>query len=133
MYLDKKSYIQEQNMVKEVFESLSKKIVGKQVFTIKENYELGNNLNAKVLAFAFGLSAEIERNLISARTKEALARKRAEGVKLGRPKGCISKALKLSGKENRIKELLERGTPLIKIAKLLKVHRSTLVRFMRNM
>ena len=104
-----------------------------KVFTIKENYELGNNLNAKVLAFAFGLSAEIERNLISARTKEALARKRAEGVKLGRPKGCISKALKLSGKENRIKELLERGTPLIKIAKLLNVHRSTLVRFMRNM
>lgn len=51
-----------------------------QVFTIKERYELRNNINSKVLAFAFGLSAEIERNLISQRTKEALARKKAEGV-----------------------------------------------------
>ena len=40
-----------------------------QVFTIKEKYELGNNINSKVLAFAFGLSAEIERNVISQRTK----------------------------------------------------------------
>src|SRR6185437_9983954 len=47
-----------------------------QVYTIKERYELGNNINSKVLAFAFGLSAEIERNLISQRTKEALARKK---------------------------------------------------------
>ena len=57
------------------------------VITTKEHYELGNNINSQVLAFAFGLSAQIERNLISARTKEALARKKAEGVVLGRPKG----------------------------------------------
>ena len=43
------------------------------VLTVKEGYEMGNNINSKVLAFAFGLSAEIERNLISQRTKEALA------------------------------------------------------------
>jgi DNA invertase Pin-like site-specific DNA recombinase len=50
-----------------------------KVFAIKEGYELGNNINSKVLAFAFSLSAEIERNLISQRTKEALARKKSEG------------------------------------------------------
>ena len=58
-----------------------------RVWTIKDNYRLGEDIQSKVLAFAFGLSAEIERNLISQRTKEALARKRSEGVVLGRPKG----------------------------------------------
>lgn len=53
-----------------------------RVWTIKDNYRLGDDIQSKVLAFAFGLSAEIERNLISQRTKEALARKRAEGVVL---------------------------------------------------
>ena len=69
-----------------------------QVWTIKDNYRLGSDINSKVLAFAFGLSAEIERNLISQRTKEALARKRAEGVILGRPKGSKSKVKKLTKK-----------------------------------
>ena len=79
-----------------------------QVHTIKEKYELGNNINSKVLAFAFSLSAEIEKQLISQRTKEALARKKSEGMKLGRPKGSLSKKTKLSGKEEQIKELLEK-------------------------
>ena len=63
-----------------------------RVWTIKDNYRLGDDIQSKVLAFAFGLSAEIERNLISQRTKEALARKRLEGVRLGRPKGSKTKA-----------------------------------------
>lgn len=72
-----------------------------QVWTIKDNYRLGSDINSKVLAFAFGLSAEIERNLISQRTKEALARKKAEGVILGRPKGRKSAKTKLTGQEKK--------------------------------
>ena len=78
-----------------------------QVWTIKDNYRLGADIQSKVLAFAFGLSAEIERNLISQRTKEALLRVRSEGKILGRPKGRQSAFVKLSGKENKVKELLE--------------------------
>src|SRR5574344_2078607 len=57
------------------------------VWTIKDNYRLGDDIQSKVLAFAFGLSAEIERNLISQRTKEALARLKVEGKPIGRNKG----------------------------------------------
>ena len=103
-----------------------------QVCTIKENYELGNNINAKVLAFAFGLSAEIERTLISQRTKEALARRRAEGVILGRPKGSKSKKLKLHGKQDKIKELLSKKVSVSAIGRILGVHRITVTEFMKK-
>ena len=102
-----------------------------RVWTIKDNYRLGDDIQSKVLAFAFGLSAEIERNLISQRTKEALARKRAECVVLGRPRGRKSSPdkYKLSGKEVLICELLKNRTSLRKIAKLCHVDRNTLARF----
>lgn len=99
------------------------------VMTTKEHYELGNNINSQVLAFAFGLSAQIERNLISARTKEALARKKAEGVILGRPKGRKSSKVKLSGKENLIQTMLDKNFSKSKIARKLRVHRATLTKF----
>jgi DNA invertase Pin-like site-specific DNA recombinase len=102
------------------------------VYTTKENYELGNNINSKVLAFAFGLSAEIERNLISQRTKEALARKRAEGVILGRPFGSKSSVLKLTGKEKEIKELLDKKISKSAIGRILGVHRLTVADFMKK-
>jgi DNA invertase Pin-like site-specific DNA recombinase len=103
-----------------------------QVYTIKERYELGNNINSKVLAFAFGLSAEIERNLISQRTKEALARKKAEGVVLGRPKGSKSKKLKLTGKESEIQSLLEKRVSISAIGRLLGVHRFTVSTYIKR-
>lgn len=105
-----------------------------RVWTIKDNYRLGEDIQSKVLAFAFGLSAEIERNLISQRTKEALARKRAEGVVLGRPKGRKSSPdkYKLSGKETLIRELLKQHISKRKIAYICKVHRNTLARFLQN-
>ena len=103
-----------------------------QVWTIKDNYRLGSDINSKVLAFAFGLSAEIERNLISQRTKEALARKKAEGVVLGRPKGSKSAKTKLPGKEKQIKELLEKKVSYSAIGRILGVHRLTVSSFVKK-
>ena len=103
-----------------------------KVWTIKDNYRLGDDLTSKVLAFAFGLSAEIERNLISQRTKEALVKKKSEGIILGRPKGRKSSYYKLSGKDHMIKELLSKGIPKIQIAKILNVHRNTLDKYIKE-
>jgi len=103
-----------------------------KVWTIKDNYRLGEDIQSKVLAFAFGLSAEIERNLVSQRTKEALARKRSEGVILGRPKGRKSNKIKLSGQENVIKTLLERKVSKCEIARIFKVNRATVSTFIKN-
>lgn len=103
-----------------------------QVWTIKDNYRLGSDINSKVLAFAFGLSAEIERNLISQRTKEALARKRAEGVVLGRPKGRKSSKTKLTGQEKKIQELLDKKVSYSAIGRILGVHRLTVSSFVKS-
>lgn len=103
-----------------------------QVWTIKDNYRLGSDINSKVLAFAFGLSAEIERNLISQRTKEALARKKAEGVILGRPKGRKSTKTKLTGQAKKIKELLDKNVSFSAIGRILNVHRLTVSKFVKE-
>lgn len=96
------------------------------IIAIKENYKLTNTLEAKVIAFAFSIASEVERRLISLRTREALARKKAEGIKLGRPKNVSSK---LKGKESEIKELISSGIPKIQICKKFKISRSTLYKF----
>lgn len=103
-----------------------------QVWTIKDNYRLGSDINSKVLAFAFGLSAEIERNLISQRTKEALARKKAEGIILGRPKGSKSSQTKLTGREKKICELLGKKVSYSAIGRILGVHRLTVSSFVKE-
>ena len=105
-----------------------------RVWTIKDNYRLGEDIQSKVLAFAFGLSAEIERNLISQRTKEALARKKAEGFTLGRPVGrkTDESKYKLYAKKALIAELLKAKISKRQIAKICKVDRNTLCRFINT-
>lgn len=106
--------------------------IGCQVWTIKDNYRLGADIQSKVLAFAFGLSAEIERNLISQRTKNSLDKLRAEGKHLGRIKGSKNKTTKLSGKEEIIKKMLSQNIKKTKIAKILNVDYSTFYKFLKE-
>lgn len=101
-----------------------------QVWTLKENYRLGNDIQSKVLAFAFGLAAEIERQLISERTKSSLANIKASGKKLGRPFKAETKKLKLSKNQKRIQTLLKKGVSKSQIAKIFGVERATLRRYM---
>jgi len=105
---------------------------GVKVLTTKEHYELGDNINSKILAFAFGLTAELERTLISQRTKEALARIKSEGKKLGRPRKESSQMAKLKRNKNKILRLLKKGASKNKIAKIFKVHRFTLHNFLKE-
>lgn len=96
------------------------------VLTVKEKYELGNNINSQVLAFAFGLSAQIERDLISQRTKEGLARRKAAGQKLGRQKGEKITHYKLDKKAELISRMLAEGSSKAAICRKLKCHLVTL-------
>lgn len=104
-----------------------------RVWTIKENYRLGNDIQSKVLAFAFGLAAEIERNLISQRTKSSLENLKASGKKLGRPFSAESQKLKLSPSSQKVHYLLAKGFSKSEIARKLGVQRSTLRRFIGRM
>jgi DNA invertase Pin-like site-specific DNA recombinase len=104
-----------------------------QVWTIKENYRLGADIQSKVLAFAFSLSAEIERNLISQRTKEALERIKAEGKKLGREKGSKNQTRILDGKKEYILEQRRFGIPRAKIARKLGVSPSLMYKYLTEL
>ena len=101
-----------------------------QVWTIKENYRLGNDIQSKVLAFAFGLASEIERQLISERTKNSLQRLKDEGKHLGRPYGFSYK--KLQKRHDKIKELLDKNVSKSEIARLMGCTWQTLHRYIKD-
>ena len=103
------------------------------MIAIKEGIRLERrqNLQTKVMVTLFGLFAEIERELISLRTKEALAAARAAGKRLGRPQGRLGTS-KLDGKEAEIRRLLALSVSKASIAKITGVDRSTLYHFIRS-
>ena len=103
-----------------------------RIWAVKDPFRLGDDIQSKVLAFAFGLSAEIERKLISQRTKEALLRKKSEGIVLGRPKGRKSKFLKLSKHDKKIRKFLAANMSKTQMAKKLGVHRSTVANYIKR-
>ena len=117
-------------MIMSILNKLMEK--GARIWTIKDGYRLCDDIQSKVLAFAFGLSAEIERNLISQRTKEALERKKAEGQKLGRPKGSTTETSKLDGAEIGATIMLMQGISVNQMAKLYGVHRNTVKKFITS-
>ena len=105
---------------------------GARIWTIKDSYRLGDDIQSKVLAFAFGLSAEIERNLISQRTKEALKLRKLQGIKIGRKTGSKNSVNKFTGKEKLINDLLNAGYKKCEIADIIGVHRVTLYRHLKT-
>lgn len=103
------------------------------LYTVKERYELDNSISSQMLAFAFGLMAEVERNLISMRTKEALARRKAAGQHLGRKKGGKNVRYKLDDKEKLIRSMLSQGCSKASICRKLKCNAKTLDNQLKRM
>ena len=103
---------------------------GCQVWTIKEGFKLGHDIQSKMLAFCFSLAGEVERQLISQRTKECLKRLKDEGEHLGRPFGFCYK--KLHKKHKKIQELLNKNVPKAQIAKIVGCSWTTLHRYIKE-
>ena len=116
-------------MILNVLQLLKEKNV--RLYAIKEGFELGDNIQSQVIAFAFGLCAEIERNLISERTKQGLERVRKEGRHIGRPKGQKSKHLKLDEFKTYIIKERKKGRSKLSLANELNVTWLTLNSYMK--
>lgn len=100
------------------------------IYTVKDKFVLGDDIQSKVLAFAFGLSAEIERQMIRQRTKEGLRLRMKMGVLVGRPIGRESSTYKLDSDKERIVEQFKWGVPIRRMAKNFGVDRNTMARFL---
>ncbi|RUM41184.1 MAG: resolvase [Desulfurobacterium sp.] len=103
---------------------------GVELHVVKNRQILKDDLQSKVFAMAFSIAAEIERELISQRTREALQRRKAEGKPLGRPKGSYSS--KLDKYREQIEELRAKGVSIASIAKILEVPYTTLYDYLRR-
>ena len=105
---------------------------GIRIQSIKDHFELSESLHSKIIAFAFSLTSEIERNLISQRTKEALAARRAAGKKLGRPCGKTKQRIRFEEMLEEILKMRRDKTPYNIIAELVGVHKNTLCRYLKE-
>lgn len=103
-----------------------------EVFIIAQNYQFKDDIQSQALAWAFSIAAQIERDLISSRTKTALQEKKAQGVKLGRPVGSKSVNKKLAAKDDELRQMLKYGMSISLIAKTLEVSRTTLRKYINE-
>lgn len=105
---------------------------GITLYSVKENFCLADNINSKVILFAFGLAAEIERDLISTRTKEALASRKEQGMALGRHLGSCPKMEFLESSRENILQEHAIGYPICELSKKYGVSRGTMYKFIHN-
>jgi len=105
---------------------------GFHIISAKEGYHLGNDMVSMILAFAFSIAAQIERDLISQRTKEALARRKAEGKHLGRKHGFKPAMRRLEERREEVFAALKSGVSQKKTAKMFGVGLNTLRAFVQT-
>ncbi len=90
---------------------------GVKVYAVKGGYRMDGSLNSKILSMVLCMASEIERDLISQRTREAIARRKLEGKPVGRPKGSYGVS-KLDKHKGQIQEMIGKGVGIASIAKI---------------